>query len=235
MSDETPNLHQGRVLDDIRRALGRNKTVKPAPLEPFVETGVEKSREELRAHFIQEVTKVGALVYQADNKEAVAACIAQICGKAKISEVALSGSPALPEMNLSAQLAAQNLSIIEATDFSAAEKQKLIDRLASCGAGITTIDYAIAETGTIVLSSDEEQSLLVSLLPVIHIALLQPQQILATLADTVKVLANERMQRNAPCRSTTFITGPSRTSDVELTLSIGVHGPKELHLIILDD
>jgi L-lactate dehydrogenase complex protein LldG len=235
MSDTPRNLQQGQVLDDIRRALRRSKTVKPAPLEPFVETGVEESREELKVRFIQEVTKVGALVYQADNKESVAAHIAQICDKAKISEVALSGSSSLPQMNLPAQLAAQNLSIIEATAFSPAEKQKLIDRLANCGAGITTIDYAIAETGTIVLSSDEEQSLLVSLLPVIHIALIQPQQILATLADTVKAIADQRMRRNEPCRSTTFITGPSRTSDVELTLSIGVHGPKELHLIILDD
>jgi len=235
MSDETRNAHQGRVLDDIRRALGRSKTVKPAPLEPFVETGVEESREEPTARFIHEVTQVGALVYRADSKELVAAHIAQICDKAKIFEVAISGSPSLPQMNLPAQLVAHNLSVIEATDFSPAEKQKLIDRLANCGAGVTTIDYAIAETGTIVLSSDEEQALLVSLLPVIHIALLQPQQILATLTDAVKALAGERMLRGEPCRSTTFITGPSRTSDVELTLSIGVHGPKELHLIILDD
>lgn len=231
MSDTPPS----RVLDDIRRALGRSKTVKPAPLEPFIEAGVEASKEELTTRFIYEVTQVGALVYHAQSREAIAELIAQICNKTKSQEVALSGSPFLSEMNLSAQRAAHDVSVIEAVDFSPAEKQKLIDRLANCGAGVTTIDYAIAETGTIVLTSDEEQSLLVSLLPVIHIALIRPQQILATLADTVKALASERMQRDEPSRSTTFITGPSRTSDVELILSVGVHGPKELHLIILED
>jgi L-lactate dehydrogenase complex protein LldG len=231
MSDATRNLP---VLDDIRRALGRSETVKPAPLEPFIEAKVEASREELTARFIYEVTQVGAQVYLADNNEAVTAHIAQICDKAKIPDVALSGSPFLHEMNMPVQLAAHHLSVIEAGDFSPAEKEQLIDRLARCGAGVTTIDYAIAETGTLVISSDEEQALLVSLLPVIHIALLQPQQILATLTDAVQALAGEPMLRSEPCRSTTFITGPSRTSDVELILSIGVHGPKELHLNILD-
>jgi L-lactate dehydrogenase complex protein LldG len=235
MSDAPRRPPEGRVLDDIRRALGRSQTIKPAPLEAFVERGFEESREELTARFISEATQVGALVYRADSKEAVAAHIAQICAAAASPDVALSGSPLLPQMNLSAQLAARQLSVIEATDFSPAEKNKLIARLANCGAGVTTVDYAIAETGTLVVSSDEEQALLVSLLPVIHIALLKPQQILATLTDAVQALAGQHMLRGEPCRSATFITGPSRTSDVELTLSIGVHGPKELHLILLDE
>jgi L-lactate dehydrogenase complex protein LldG len=235
MSDAPSQPPKGRVLDDIRRALGRSQTAKPAPLEAFVESAFEESREERTARFISEVTQVGALVYRAGSKEAVADHIAQICAATTNSEVALSGSALLPQLHLSAQLAARQLSVIEATDFSPAEKATLIARLANCGAGVTTVDYAIAETGTLVVSSDEEQALLVSVLPVIHIALLQPQQILATLADAVQALASQRMLRGEPCRSATFITGPSRTSDVELTLSIGVHGPKELHLIILDE
>jgi L-lactate dehydrogenase complex protein LldG len=235
MSDAPSRPPQGRVLDEIRRALGRSQTAKPAPLEAFVERSFEESREELTARFIREVTQVGGLVYRADSPGAVAAHIAHICAATANSEVALSGSPLLPQMNLSAQLAAHHLSVIEATDFSATEKAKLIARLANCGAGVTAVDYAIAETGTLVLSSDEEQALLVSVLPVIHIALFQPKQILASLTDAVQALAKDRMLRGEPCRSATFITGPSRTSDVELTLSIGVHGPKELHLILLDE
>lgn len=235
MSDAPRRPSQGRVLDDIRRALGRSQTAKPAPLESFVEAGSEESREELTARFLHEVNLVGAVVHRADSKEAVAAQIAQICATAENPEVALSGSALLPQLQLSAQLALYTLSVVEATDFSPAEKDRLITRLAACGAGVTAVDYAIAETGTLVLSSDEEQSLLVSLLPVIHIALLYPRQILATLSDAMKALSGAPMSSGEPCRSTTFITGPSRTSDVELTLSIGVHGPKELHLILLDE
>ncbi len=235
MSETTGSAVQGRVLDDIRRALGRSETVKPAPLEPFIETRIEEDREELLARFIHEATVVGGVVYRAHKVEEVGALIAQICEGAPSLDVALSGSSLLLEINLSAQLAALHLSVVAATDFSAAEKGKLIARLAECGAGVTAVDYAIAETGTLALSSDEEQALLVSLLPIIHIAVIRPQQILASLTDVVRELGSERMRRVVPFRSATFITGPSRTSDVELTLSIGVHGPKELHLIILSD
>jgi L-lactate dehydrogenase complex protein LldG len=235
MKETTDSAGQGRVLDDIRRALGRSETVKPAPLEPFVETKVEEGSEELLARFIREVTAVGALVYRAQKGEEVGALITQICAGAGSSDVALSGSSLLLEMNLSAQLTALHLSVVAATDFGADEKAKLIARLAECGAGVTTVDYAIAESGTLALTSDEDQALLVSLLPIIHIAVIRPQQILATLTDVVTELGSGRMQSAVPFRSATFITGPSRTSDVELTLSIGVHGPKELHLIILSD
>jgi L-lactate dehydrogenase complex protein LldG len=122
---------------------------------------------------------------------------------------------------------------VDATSFRTDQREELIAKLASCGAGITAIDYAIAETGTIVLSSDEEQSLLVSLLPPVHIAVMRPQQIKMNMAGAVRWLKDERMGRSQPSRAANFITGPSRTGDVELILSIGVHGPKELHLIIL--
>ena len=100
---------------------------------------------------------------------------------------------------------------------------------------MTAADYAIAETGTVALGSDEEGALLVSLLPVIHVAVLRASQIVCSLGAAIGKLKAERMTRAEPCRSATFITGPSRTSDVELVLSIGVHGPKELHLIILGE
>jgi L-lactate dehydrogenase complex protein LldG len=235
MNETTGSAGQGRVLDDIRRALGRSETVKPAPLEPFIETIVEEGSEELPARFIREAKAVGATVYRAHKGEEVGALIAQICAGAPGLDVALSGSSLLLEMNLSAQLAALHLSVVVATDFPADEKAKLIARLAECGAGVTAVDYAIAETGTLALTSDEEQALLVSLLPIIHIAVIRPQQILASLTDVVGELGGGRMQEAVPFRSATFITGPSRTSDVELTLSIGVHGPKELHLIVLSD
>ena len=99
---------------------------------------------------------------------------------------------------------------------------------------MTAAEYAIAETGTIVLSSDEPNALLVSLLPPVHIALVRSSRIAATLDEVISKIGQERIGRLDPSRSVTLITGPSRTSDVELVLSIGVHGPKEMHAIILD-
>jgi L-lactate utilization protein LutC len=94
--------------------------------------------------------------------------------------------------------------------------------------GITRAQAAIAETGTLVLDSSVERNRLVSLVPPIHIATLGASQIYRTLGETLAAL--QTGEEVSP--AITFITGPSRTADIELTLAIGVHGPQELYVII---
>ena len=94
--------------------------------------------------------------------------------------------------------------------------------------GITTAQAAIAETGTLVLDSAREQHRLVSLVPPVHIAIVGASTICATLSESLATLQNGKELSPA----VTFITGPSRTADIELTLTIGVHGPQELYVIV---
>jgi len=94
--------------------------------------------------------------------------------------------------------------------------------------GITNAQAAIAETGTLVLDSSCERNRLVSVVPPVHIAIVAASRIYATLADVLAMLQRDKEVSPA----ITFITGPSRTADIELTLTIGVHGPKELYVII---
>jgi L-lactate utilization protein LutC len=93
--------------------------------------------------------------------------------------------------------------------------------------GISTAQAAIAETGTLVLDSDCERHRLVSLVPPVHIALVNASAIVETLGDALTLL-----QKKEISPAITFITGPSRTADIELTLAIGVHGPQELYVIV---
>jgi L-lactate dehydrogenase complex protein LldG len=97
------------------------------------------------------------------------------------------------------------------------------------------LDYVIAETGTLVLSARPGQMRGVSLLPPVHIAVGRTAQIVATMADYLLLLQAEGtdvQQHMTSCVS--CITGPSRTGDIELTLTVGVHGPRELYLVLLD-
>lgn len=94
--------------------------------------------------------------------------------------------------------------------------------------GITKAQAAIAETGTLVLDSSCERNRLVSVVPPVHIAIVAASRIYATVADVLAILQNGKEVSPA----ITFITGPSRTADIELTLTIGVHGPQELYVII---
>ena len=94
--------------------------------------------------------------------------------------------------------------------------------------GITTAQAAIAETGTLVLDSARERNRLISLVPPVHIAIVNASSIFQTLGEALAFI----YQNGNISPAVTFITGPSRTADIELTLAIGVHGPQELYVIV---
>ena len=98
--------------------------------------------------------------------------------------------------------------------------------------GITSAQIAIAETGTLGLESEREQHRLSSLVPPVHIAIIEARNIVQTLDEALHQVQGEGPR--AMSRAVTFITGPSRTADIELTLAIGVHGPKELYVIVVE-
>jgi len=94
--------------------------------------------------------------------------------------------------------------------------------------GISGAQAGIAETGTLLLDSSRERHRLVSLVPPVHIAILDAAKIVATLGDALSLMRED--EQVSPI--VTLVTGPSRTADIELTLAIGVHGPQELYVVI---
>ncbi len=100
-------------------------------------------------------------------------------------------------------------------------------------AGITIAAFGLAETGTLVACASPGDHRLDSLLPPVNIALLPGSGLVSGLPDLFARLAADRaFDRHS---AITLITGPSRTADIELTLTIGVHGPKKLFVILVTD
>jgi L-lactate dehydrogenase complex protein LldF len=99
---------------------------------------------------------------------------------------------------------------------------------AGSAAGITGVLAGIAETGTLVIPGGAGRPLTASLLPGIHIAVLRAADILPSLEQAI------RLPEVASTPATVLVTGPSRTGDIEMTLTIGVHGPKEVHVFIVN-
>lgn len=96
--------------------------------------------------------------------------------------------------------------------------------------GITSTLGGIAETGALILWPDAAEPRLMSLIPPIHIAVLEADKIYADFAEAMETMNwSERMPTNA-----LLISGPSKTADIEMTLAFGVHGPKELIVFILE-
>jgi L-lactate dehydrogenase complex protein LldG len=96
--------------------------------------------------------------------------------------------------------------------------------------GITGADAAFATTGTLVLVTDEMQGRLPSLLPPVHIALLRREQLFPRLEDWITVEGRATLARSS---SVAFVSGPSRTGDIEMQLVLGVHGPGAVHVVLL--
>ncbi len=103
--------------------------------------------------------------------------------------------------------------------------------------GISGANIAIADTGTLVLVSNEGNARLVTTLPPIHVAIVGYEKLVENLRDAVSIL--EVLPRSATGQKITsyvsMITGPSRTADVEKVLTLGMHGPKELHIVFVDN
>lgn len=94
--------------------------------------------------------------------------------------------------------------------------------------GVTGCDGAIAETGSLVLLSGRGRSRAVSLLPPVHLALVRPEDLYFSMGEFF-ARADGRLGEEACC---TFVTGPSRTADIELTLTLGVHGPGKVIVVV---
>jgi L-lactate dehydrogenase complex protein LldF len=112
-------------------------------------------------------------------------------------------------------------------------RQKFIDATV----GISGANMAIAETGTVVIVTNEGNADLTTTLPPVHIALFGMDKLVATLDDAVAMLRMLPRSGTGQVMSSyvNWITGPSRSADIEQSLTIGVHGPRELHCVILDN
>ena len=114
----------------------------------------------------------------------------------------------------------------------AESRMRLRGLMATADLGITGVDYAIAETGTCVIVPAAGSSRLVSLLPPVHIALIERGQVLPSLDELFTLRRRDFVDGNLGSY-TSLITGPSRTADIEYKLVTGVHGPGEVHMVLI--
>ncbi len=109
----------------------------------------------------------------------------------------------------------------------------LTDDLAGCDISITGCEALVARTGTIVMTTAQPSGRTVSVYAPIHICIAYNRQLVYDVKDALQQIKN-RYGSNLPSLIT-FATGPSRTADIEKTLVVGVHGPKEVYCFLVDE
>jgi len=174
---------------------------------------------DLYKQFCTAVEASGAVLLECKSTADAVAYIAEQSRGAALVPV----SASLERVDFAGQLRSAGVSLLAVDRSQAAE----------AAAGVTSVCFAIADTGTLVLESTPEDVRLATTLPTRHFAVLDRSKIVADGLAAVDSL--RRMHQQERRNYIAYITGPSRTADIERVLTIGVHGPKELHVLLLDD
>ncbi len=176
--------------------------------------------------FMIEATSAGASVHGPVGAAEVAPLVRSLIGPRGDRRVLAWGPEALGIPDLSPRLEADGLVLVR-PDVPAepAARERALGELGEVAFGLTATVGALADTGTVVVASGPGRSRLAWLLPETHIALVDAQAVHTGMAAFFAAAPS-------PAAHLAFITGPSRTADIELTLTRGVHGPRDLHVIV---
>jgi len=231
------------MLGRVRKALGRPSTgslVTPFPPVDLMGVMPPLAPEDYLAKFEAEWEKVAGIAHRVANMDELETVFQKILALAETPAVTLSGNPLLAELHIADRLTALDKFVTSwAEGAGVAGTNSLPDFNKSsfaAGAGITGVDFVLAESGTLVLSSATEGVQVASLAPPIHIALYRRSQLVGSLDEILaKLPISNSHDRPTAGRSVVFVTGTSRTADIEQILIRGVHGPREAHAILVED
>ena len=201
------------VVENVRRSLGRTGQALLPPRPVIYPSRIAESADCEIERFLNEIKLLsgsGQSVAPTDIKNALTSLVSEC----NIHRATFWHTPLFQKLGIQSTLLDLGVDLVS----PAANKHEM----ALCDLGITEADYLLPETGTLVLRSSAERPRGVSLLPRIHLAIVRRDMLRA---DMQEVFAEARDSHYL-----VFITGPSRTADIELTVTLGVHGPKALHV-----
>jgi len=187
--------------------------------------------------FREELERVSGFFHRVGSPDDAAGVIGRIAREREARRV-VAWSPAALGWDPAPGLAREGLEAAATPHEPVGAEEALRLREIAAGAeiGVTAADLAIAETGSLVLFSGAGKPRSASLLPPFHVAVFGKGALVETLEQAGVIFEALHLDpgRNFSGASITFISGPSRTADIELTLTRGVHGPKEVHAIFVD-
>ena len=235
-------------LRSVRQALGRDH-IPPNPPYPHLKetlTDLENQVAAVRlrltkdpAASLEKLARLASLggwkVHRASGYEEAIGHIVSLASSLGVENLVRSDQPIFESFPVDTALEALGLTVTTVAQGEGRTRESLRERIVAAGIGLTGADYAVAETGSVVIVPRKGLSRLVSLVPPVHLALVRPQDVVESLDDLFLLRRLEYYQQGGDMGSyLNFITGPSRTGDIEQTLVVGVHGPKEAHLVLLE-
>ncbi|MBI3862747.1 MAG: lactate utilization protein C [Planctomycetia bacterium] len=184
------------------------------------------------ATFLAEWIAVGGQAERVRGAAGVRSYLAAFLDAVRPASVLRWSHPLLARLRIDSLLAERNIKIAAWDELERQSAEERWPTAFAADLGITSVDWAVAETGTLALCSLPGQGRVVSLLPPTYLAILEPSQIVPDLFDLFERL--EERKHDLPSNFA-LVTGPSKTGDIELKLTTGVHGPGNVNVLVVED
>lgn len=219
-------------LSQVRQAaeMGRAYRVQVRAVPP--ETGyVGASSADGMAAAAREIEAVGGVAHRVPTDEQARQTILALLRQYAARRVLAWRHPVLTELRLSTLVAEQAIEWLDHELLAELPAEERRQQALAADVGITSADWLIAETGSLVLRARPGQERWASLLPPVHIAVIRRYQIIPDLIDVFQALRDHGLDQLTS--HITLVTGPSKTGDIELQLTTGVHGPGHWHVVLI--
>jgi L-lactate dehydrogenase complex protein LldG len=180
------------------------------------------------ADFCKRFADAGGLATVVENDESAFSRVAQIIENVGGGLILLGAGPPLERLHVGERLQELGHQVTRVHTLTAANARDVFFR---ADVSVSGVDYLIAETGSIAVATRPEEPRSLTLLPPVHVAVADEAQLLPDLFDLFD--GSVWQERGGVPSCLTLITGPSKTGDIELRLVTGVHGPREIHLVLI--
>ncbi|MGD0075661.1 MAG: lactate utilization protein [Candidatus Binataceae bacterium] len=221
-----------KLLADVKTALEHGAAERPHPVEDAAAavpmTHVAR-RAALGSKFVRELTAVAGQVIEVGSAGDAVKEIVELARRTG-ARSAVSGEPLDTGLSrIDAELQRLGVEVICTGPVAKDDFAPMRARIARADLGIIEADYAIAATGTIAVIANATRPRSVSLLPPTSVFILHIDRIVSDLAALMRTIGPEKVSDNP----LVLITGPSRTADIEKRIVLGVHGPKDLYVVLI--
>lgn len=222
------NIRAG--LQRSRRALEAEAARAPHAPPPYV----HPPHDDLVAQFAAELAKLEGFPHRCADDEEALGVIEQLLERHGATATVAWDLEQINLPGLDALLRRHGVARLDGDIAGAADRAAQLQVLEPAQVALSGAFAGIAESGTLMLLSGAGRGRLASLLPPVHIAVVRRAQLVRGLGEA---LAKVQVQHGAVFdahSNITLITGPSRTGDIEMTLALGIHGPREIHVVLID-
>ncbi len=248
MASSVEPTDKADFLQRVREALGRKEPLLYAPDYPPLKSATTRQEEKVQTVLARNAVRrprllerlaenagaAGWNVHRVWSPEDAAQTIADIAKKIGAKNVVRSAEDVFKPMDLDGALRRVRVNPITLASGRSRSRADLTAIAFDADMGVTGVSYAIAETASCVITPRRGVARITSLAPPVYVAVVQAEQVIESLDDYFALVRLQHQRtRGRGANYANFISGPSRTADIEQTLTIGVHGPGEVHLVLV--